>query len=253
MNLPKGHQVDLWYADASKLKVEFDLNAMSAVLSPEERSRHQGFLRTENRDEFLVARLLVRHVLSLYDASTSPGSWRFEANQYGRPSIVGHALAKDLWFNISHSGGFVVCAVSGNPFVGVDVENVERNLRDAQEIADSAYAPGEVSHLANLPETLRHRRFFEIWTLKEAFAKAKGMGLSIGFEKFAFSFSSSTGGEVSIAMDERIAERAEDWSFRLLKPSQHRQIGIALRSPGGIVVKEMYWRPEDAFRLVAVA
>jgi 4'-phosphopantetheinyl transferase len=113
--------------------------------------------------------------LSRYD-SRPPGAWAFEEAPGGKPVLAAHD-ASALSFNLSHTHGFVACAVTLGTEVGIDVENVDRNLR-VQEIAERYFAPDELSDLAACPPDARAKRFFDFWTLKEAYLKAIGVGLS---------------------------------------------------------------------------
>src|SRR5690606_16111721 len=102
--------------------------------------------------------------------------WKFEISRHGRPTIVGENLL-NLQFNLSKSSGLVVCAITRDAVVGVDVENIRR--RAPVDVADTFFAPGEVAALRALPLEQQPERFFEYWTLKESYIKARGLGLMI--------------------------------------------------------------------------
>lgn len=153
-----------------------------ALLTPEEAARRERYLQPRSRDEFLLARALVRTVLADYTGIPA-NDLRFTTTATGKPTLTPDA--PPLHFNLSHSHGLVVCAVAAGGPVGVDVEDASRTLAYL-DLAERYFAPPEVAHLRGLDETRRRAAFFAIWTLKEAFVKAIGQGLSFPLDSFAF-------------------------------------------------------------------
>lgn len=147
------------------------LERYRAGLTDEERARHARMRPDPRGDEFLVGRALARHAL---------GDQVFVAGSHGRLAVAGSAVQ----FNLSHAEGVVVCAVADSD-VGVDVEKVDER-RTEPGIWQNYFAPVEVAALAALPEAARCERFFRYWTLKEAYIKARGLGLSIPLQDFWF-------------------------------------------------------------------
>jgi 4'-phosphopantetheinyl transferase len=90
-------------------------------------------------------------------------------------------------FNLSHSAGVALLAMSSGVAVGVDVEEVEPGIADSG-VAEHFFAPAEVQHLLSLPDQARDRAFVECWTRKEAFIKGKGGGLSLPLDGFEVLF-----------------------------------------------------------------
>ena len=177
--------VHLWYTQSDDLTAPAALDAYLGLLSPDERTRHARFLNERARHEYLITRALCRTVLSRY-AAVAPADWRFRANQWGRPEIdCPSPDYADLRFNLSNTRGLVVCAVAQGGEIGVDVELIDR-AGSLLEIADRFMAPVEARDIAALPPDAQALRFFTYWTLKEAYIKARGMGLSIPLDKFWF-------------------------------------------------------------------
>lgn len=116
----------------------------------------------------------VRSTLARY-LDRDPGSVELAYGPYGKPRLVD---GDGLEFSWAHSGGVGVLAVVRGRDVGVDVERVEPR-RALGPIADQLFAVDEAAELRSLPEQGRVRRFFELWTQKEAYAKALGTGLSV--------------------------------------------------------------------------
>jgi len=108
----------------------------------------------------------------------------FEYSKNGKPLLNG---SKNIHFNISHSGDWVVCAFSGEQ-VGVDVEKV-RNINF--NIARRFYSEEEVATLFSLPENEQTDFFFDLWTLKESYLKALGTGLTKSLSSFTVKLAES--------------------------------------------------------------
>src|SRR5262249_29379167 len=149
----------------------------AALLCEEERERCARILHEETQHQCLVTRALVRTTLSRY-AEVAPASWRFDANEYGRPALARGQCGLDLRFNLSHAHGLVACAVALGRAVGIDVE-WNRRPPSMLEDVDQFFSPTELGDLAALPPAARVERFFQVWTLKESYIKAHGKGLSM--------------------------------------------------------------------------
>ena len=173
--------VHLWQTDVLAASDRDLLSSYERLLSKEESARHRRFLRERDRDLFLVAHALVRTTLSRY-CPVSPGAWEFEMGERGRPEIAGPVDA-GLRFNLSHTPGRAVCAVARDRDVGVDVERLSR-VTQPLLIADRFFAPAEIAALRASHESQRRQRFFELWTLKESYIKARGLGLAIPLDQF---------------------------------------------------------------------
>lgn len=222
--------VHLWYTLSDDIAPPVALDAYLGLLSPEERTRHARFLNERARHEYLITRALCRTVLSRY-ADVAPVDWRFQANEWGRPEInvpeLGH-----LRFNLSNTRGLIACAVALEGEIGVDVEALDR-ASDLLEIADRFMAAPEAAAIRALPPDAQGFRFFTYWTLKEAYIKARGMGLSIPLDKFWFLLDgevpASSG--VQVVLDPDMDDDASEWSFAQLQPTDRHLLAVARREP----------------------
>lgn len=145
------------------------------LLSVDERRRHDELRREEARRQFLVGRALLRVTLA-HQLGCEPAALAFGRSEQGKPCLLQPAAR--WYFNLSHSRGWAALALTDAGEVGVDVEFRGRR-NDIAGIAQRFYQPAEVQALAALPEAVRRRRFFELWTLKEAAVKALGRGISV--------------------------------------------------------------------------
>jgi 4'-phosphopantetheinyl transferase len=181
---PEDGEIHLWFSCPGKLSDQW-LQSVSDELLPNddlEKGRRYHFARDRNR--FLLTRILQRTVLSRYHG-VSPKNWQFSANPFGRPSIAASHGERCIEFNISHTNSLIVFAVGRDLKIGIDIEQL-RCLTTQLEIADRFFGEVEASDLRLLPPHLRSRRFLEYWTLKEAYLKARGRGLSIPLDSVAF-------------------------------------------------------------------
>jgi 4'-phosphopantetheinyl transferase len=155
------------------------------TLTPDEQQRADRFHFQKDRDRFIVARGVLRNILSLY-LGISPVNLRFLYSKHGKPSLSHETTTVPLHFNLSHAHEFALCAVSKTCQVGIDLEYLHHNLASL-EIAQGFFSPDEVAMLRSLPENLRTRGFFSCWTRKEAYIKGLGEGLSHPLDSFTVS------------------------------------------------------------------
>ena len=222
IELPRG-QVHIWTGLVEKWAGTPAMTALSAALSAEEKERAARFAFERDRDVYSLAHGMLRQILSRYE-SNDAATWTFENNAHGKPHLVPES---SLRFNISHTGGLAVLAVMRDFEVGVDVESLLRT-RVRIEVASKAFTPIERhGMLACTSEEARRERFFETWTLKEAFIKAKGRGLSLPLDQFWFQWSDS--GELLFNVDAALNETPSDWQFEFLRDVPNYLIAVALK------------------------
>ncbi|AIY41036.1 4'-phosphopantetheinyl transferase [Collimonas arenae] len=187
---PDPLRIDLWLTPLDDQRDSRLLEAYRQLLSAEEQRRAQRFLRERDRHRYLVTRALVRTVLARF-SGRAPESLRFKENRHGKPSLCAiDSCQRALSFNLSHCDDMIVLALTRERELGVDIENVA--LRPAPlHIARRYFAQEEVVDLGTLSAAAQRQRFFELWTLKEAYIKARGMGLAIPLDQFGFRFDAS--------------------------------------------------------------
>ena len=189
----KDQQIDLWCAFPEQIADGALLLEFRCLLTEHEREREHQMHFARDRRRYLVTRALVRIVLSKYAPSVVPHEWAFTSNRYGKPDIANPApQAANLTFNITHSGQLIVVGVARGIALGVDTENV-RVRRAPLDIADDYFTSDEVVNLRAQSAEIQQRRFFEYWTLKESYIKARGMGLSIPLDHIGFRLMSRIG------------------------------------------------------------
>jgi len=173
--------VELWVTPLAEPLTARAAAACAEVLSPTERAAAARFRQAARRDQALTARVLLRLVLSRRLGGL-PGDWRFETEPQGRPRLAGGAGPD---FNLAHADGCVVLAIADAGRVGVDVEPLAR-APEIRQVAGRVLAPAEIEAVHALDTAARDRRLVQLWTLKEAWTKARGAGLGIDFRTVAF-------------------------------------------------------------------
>ena len=222
--------IDMWFTFYTDIVDTVLLAAMRQLLNEAERIEESRFHFADDRKRYLVTRAMVRTVLSRY-APVAPEDWTFSSNESGRPAIATqHAQAIGLTFNLSHTRGLIALGVSRHRTLGVDVESVHRQ-QDTLSIAEHYFAPAEYAELARLPEAQRQARFFEYWTFKESYIKARGKGLSIPLDKFSFHFANDRA--VRMVTDPVLSDAANGWRFWQLRPAPEYLLAICAQSLDG--------------------
>jgi len=217
-----GDKVDLWYVDFAEVG-DAALAHYGELLNAEERVRRDRFVFDRDRRAYAVSHALVRTVLSTY-VDVAAARWQFSANAYGRPEIAGDQANCGLRFNLSHTRGAALIGVVWGREMGVDIEAVERST-SVVELADRYFSPPEVVDLMQLPEPRRRDAFFDYWTLKESYIKARGMGLAIPLDQFSFDLSRGT----SLACDARLGDDGTQWRFARWSPDPRFRAAAAVR------------------------
>jgi 4'-phosphopantetheinyl transferase len=234
-------QVHVWYAVTERL-AESALAEARDLLSPAERARCDRFRFDRDRRDFAAAHALLRQALTVHEgAPASP--WSFEEGVHGKPFLAPGQSA--LEFNLAHTHGLVACVLTHVGPVGVDVESLDRAV-NGDDIAERYFSPSEIAGLQELAGVERSRRFIELWTLKEAYLKAIGAGLSNPLNDFGFELQGSS----ALVFNAPPGVARADWQFALFAPSPSHRLAVAVRSereidyavrswPSGALVSEI--------------
>jgi 4'-phosphopantetheinyl transferase len=203
------------------------LDALSALLDADERQRAGRFSHRPSREQFIVARAVLRTLLGRY-LGRAPTAVRFITGPQGKPLLGGG----ELHFNVSHTHGLALFAVTAAGPVGVDVEQVSPHATHL-DMARRFFTPAEADALLALPPGHSGEAFFHVWTRKEAFLKAVGLGLSHGLERFAVSVPPDDPPRIlHIDGDARAGAR---WSLEHLAPAAGYVGALAVEGAGRVV------------------
>ena len=217
----------MWLASPQLAECASRRMRYEALLSSPELERYQRFHFQRDRYLYLVAHALVRTSLSRY-ADVGPECWQFSINNYGRPEIdAAQSALPPLRFNLSHTHGLAACIVTQAMDCGVDVER-EHELGDMMALAETVFSLPEREALAAVPIADRQSRFFDYWTLKESYIKARGMGLSLPLDAFSFRFV----GErlAGVDFDLSLQDESTRWQFEVCRiGASHHKLAVAIR------------------------
>src|SRR5207249_8265351 len=150
------------------------------------------------RDRFIVGRAVLRLILAGY-VHELPRRLRFDYGPHGKPALAHDGKPHATHFNVSHSQGLAVYAITRGKEIGIDIEYV-CPARSIDAVAETAFSPWELAALQSLPPDRRQIAFFTCWTRKEAYLKARGEGLSLPLEQFDVSLAP---GEPAALLDTR--------------------------------------------------
>jgi medium-chain acyl-[acyl-carrier-protein] hydrolase len=190
------------------------LHRLSGLLAAEERDRAERYYSPTDRNRYLAGRGLLRTILGRY-LRRDPGSLRFAYNPQGKPFLASETGAEGLRFNVAHSHGLALYAISRGREVGVDLERMRPECA-SEEIAERFFSAEEVLMLRGLAPDVRREAFFRCWTRKEAYLKAMGKGLSFPLDAFAVSLAPGEPARLLSVRDD--PEEVWRWSLHDLNP-----------------------------------
>jgi 4'-phosphopantetheinyl transferase len=220
-------EVQVWYAYTDRCSAPELQQSYLSLLSPQERERHARFAFEHLKAEFLLTRALCRIMLSHY-AAVDPAAWSFGQNAYGRPHLLGPQQGLGLSFNLSNTRSLVAMAVvRGMDEIGVDVEELQRRPAPIN-IADRYFSPHERAGLMGLRGAAQSQRFFDLWTLKEAYIKARGQGLSIPLDAFSMRLDNA---DIAVEFEPHMGQRGSDWQFALHHLQASHNLALCVRRP----------------------
>jgi 4'-phosphopantetheinyl transferase len=221
--------VHVWLCRLDPAAISALARSSRAVLSADECRRADRFLRQSRRQMFEVAHALVRQALSQY-ADVAPGDWSFATNRWGRPEIAGPVREKRFSFSLSHTHGLVACAIAAGVECGVDVESMTR-AGDPLRIARRVLSARELTDLETQPSETKQSRLLEYWTLKEAYLKARGVGMSVAMRDLSFALDDP--GIRLVTVDADAKSSPDAWSFTITRPTSSHTLALALGPPDG--------------------
>lgn len=190
-------EVHVWRASFYRLMPW--LPRLTSLISTDEQARARRYHFEDNRNEYILARGMLRHLLGRY-LGEDPAALRFVYSPYGKPSLADQAGPDRLTFNVTHSHGIVLYAFARGRELGIDLERIRPEAAH-DGVAERFFSPREVSTLRALPEHAQPIGFFNCWTRKEAYIKARGEGLTIPLNQFDVSL---VPGEPAALLESRV-------------------------------------------------
>jgi 4'-phosphopantetheinyl transferase len=216
-------EVHVWCA--SLLWPARHIQQIRLLLTPDEQARADRFYFEEHRQRFIAGRGILRKLLGHY-LNLKPETLRFAYSSYGKPTLAAPE-ASSLQFNVSHSADLALYAVTQRRQIGVDIEHV-RPVTDIQQIVERFFSPQEQVEWLRLPVEQQEIGFFNCWTRKEAYIKAKGQGLSLPLEQFDVSL---TPGQPVKLLADRHDQDIANWSLETLEPGPGYTGALVVEAP----------------------
>ncbi|SMF81025.1 4'-phosphopantetheinyl transferase [Tistlia consotensis] len=224
---------------------EADWPKLRRLLDEAERARADRFHFERDRQVYTAAHALLRGTLSEL-TGRAPQDWRFEVGEHGKPEAIRRPGEPPLRVNISHTRGLAAVAVTLGREVGVDVEWLERD-NAILNIAGRYFAPAECAYLLSRPAAEATDTFFAFWTLKEAYIKAVGKGLSLPLDAFAFTLD-----PLAVSFVPPIEDDPASWQFQRFRPGPAHVAALGVRQPAEAPL-EVTARPAGLDALLALA
>ena len=206
LDLP-ANEVHIWLAKLD----DYSAASLKLLLAEDELARATRFHFDRDRNHFIVARALLRKLLASY-AGVGAAELRFSYAEKGKPSLE-ESQQGSLNFNLAHSHGLAIYGFSRGRELGVDLEFIREDLAD-EKIAERFFSPSEIDELRKLPAELRKQAFFDCWTRKEAYIKARGDGLSMPLDGFDVSL--APGEAAALLRNHKEPGEVTRWSMQSL-------------------------------------
>jgi len=232
VELPAPGEAHLWSVDLDLAPAE-ELENDIALLSPDEERRATRLAFSIDRSRFIVCRALLRRALAAY-IGADPRAITFTCNPWNKPQLS--ADLPDLRFNISHSGGLALLAFASGVEVGVDIEHINRRI-GVLELAQDCFSAAEQAALRRLPEAMLLEAFFACWSRKEAYIKARGMGLWMDLRAFDVSLDAAA---ECWSLSEAGVDTTAAWSLFNCRPATGVAGALAVAAPG-MTMQKFRW------------
>lgn len=220
-NFIDNQHVTIWYLDPARITATKSIETLKTWLSDTETERMKRFHHAKHQHAFLISHALKRVALAKV-LGLDPTELEFGLGSHGRPFLTGKAQ-NGLQFNLSHTDGLVALAVSLNAYVGLDVESLTRKVPETA-FAARFFTPPEHDDILAHEHTPNSHRLLEYWTLKEAYIKAEGLGISIGLDTFYFDLSQT---QPQIQFTPEARPPSHPWQFIQIKPTPLHLMALA--------------------------
>jgi 4'-phosphopantetheinyl transferase len=219
-------EVHVWRATLNQTPSQ--IQSFRHNLAADEQARAERFHFERDRGHFIVARGVLRAILGGY-LKRAPECLSFCYSSHGKPALAGESDGDAIRFNVSHSHGIALYAVTRGREVGIDLERIRSNLAVA-EIAERFFSRREAAMLRTLSTEEQREAFFRCWTRKEAYLKARGEGLSLSLDQIDVSL--APGEPDVVPGTQPDSSEASRWSLQELTPAPGYVAALAVEGHG---------------------
>jgi 4'-phosphopantetheinyl transferase len=224
---PRPDAVEVFVGGVDRLRAPGGLEPALALMTGEERVRASRYRHDGDRLMFALGRLMARSLVGRA-LGVAPSAWPWREGRHGRPEIGDDGT--DLHFNLSHSAGVVICAIARGRAIGVDVEHLARRSPDPAMVPRYC-SPAEVADVRARGVGWQDR-FLTYWTLKEAYLKARGVGISLPLADISFRVDDA--GAADIGFEGSLAGTDSRWAFHLWQPADRHLAAVAADMADGV-------------------
>lgn len=227
-------EIHIWRAKLD-LSENF-IQKLRETLSIDEKLRAKQFRFDKDRNHFITARGILRNILGKY-LNVEPSRFEFRYGNNGKPALSKTFGNGIIHFNLSHSEGLAIYVFTRDQEIGVDLENIGK-LENIEKIVESFFSRREKADFCTLPQSSKNAAFINYWTIKEAYLKAIGTGLSYSMNKFDVSI--VPGKPARLLKIDGDSKKASQWSIYMLKPATGYVAAIALWNKGSRIKTLQY-------------
>lgn len=222
----KDGEIHVWRVNLDKESSSVQM--LFETLSADEKQKAGKYRFEKDRSHFVVARGSLRNILGGY-LNMSPPQIRFSYNRFGKPFL--ESESNQIRFNVSHSQGIALFALTREQEIGIDIEFINDNV-EILKTAESVFSPTEISTLKTLPSNMQTAAFFCGWTRKEAFIKAVGEGFSYPTKQFTIPIKPEES-------DILLRTNVKNWSLMSLLSEHNFMAALAVE---GKIKTVRYWQ-----------
>jgi len=219
-------EIHVWCASLDQPVSRFQM--LSQTLSLDEYLRAERFHFEKDRKRFIVGRGVLKTILGCY-LSVEPSRLQFCHGKNGKPALADTFGKGAILFNTSDSERLALYGFTRDHEIGVDIEHI-RDIPEMDQIVERFFSARETIAFRALPESKKKEAFFNCWTRKEAFVKAKGEGLKIGLNQFEVSL--APGQQAALLSTKGDPQEASRWSLRELNPGLGSVAALAVQGHG---------------------
>lgn len=201
------NSVDIWLLNIEDFILTNDRDYLS-ILSVDEQKKYHNFKITLQRDRFLINRVNLRLILAKY-LSINPQEIAFKYSDKGKPSLNFNIHPDQIYFNLSHKNNYTVYGIAQHN-LGIDLERIDHKVK-IENIAKRFFCLPEYKYLKQLKEEDKYRYFFTLWTIKEAYLKSIGQGLSGGLDSI---YIEDIGDNYNYQIFNNQGQKLENWMIK---------------------------------------
>jgi 4'-phosphopantetheinyl transferase len=217
--------VEIWWMNLEEF-TQADVEAWLPLLSEEEQARVHRFAKEVNKIGFVAGRAIARTLLSSVSGQHFD-FFEFPIGENGKPRLESDNTENDYFLSVSHSKGLVAVGVGKNLDLGLDIENLERLI--IPRAIHSFLPDKEKKWLQDTPIELMNENYLRLWTLKEAYVKATGLGLSQSLDAFWFEQTDPP----TINFSDEICDDPSAWHFEQKTLDRSVISSVAFRNTKG--------------------